>query len=195
MATKRQKKCVCCGELIGVDEAPIPYKNRYAHERCFNLVMKTLKNDKDKKLDEIEGKSKRKLIKTRPRAELKDSVSEEDYQKKKDYYSYLREIIGEDELNPKVYILTEDYIKKYNFTFESMHLTLTYLNEILCKELTGDVVGLIPYYHSEATRYYESCERIKETNNQVDINSMYQRKRVVIKPKMQNKDQIDISSI
>lgn len=185
----RLKKCVICGESIGTDEKSVPYKNRYAHQRCFDVAMKTLHKDKTEKLQQ-----KAKKTKAVPKIELKDNLSEEDYQDKKEYYQYLRELLSSD-LNAKIYVLSEDYIKKYGFTWKSMKDTLVYLYELLGKSLEGDAVGLIPYYHSEAEKYYESVKKIEESNKEIDTSNMYQRRVVRINPKKKKIKQLDIESI
>lgn len=189
----RQRKCVICNELI-VDEQGVPYKGRYAHQKCFNIAMKTLQKDKNKQIDKIAEKKKAGR-KARPKAELKEALSEEEYEKKQQYYKYLRQLIEENELSAKVYALTEDYIKRYEFTYESMYQTLVYLHEIVEKDLTGDVVGIIPYYHSEAMQYYESINKVAELNKNIDISNMYKEKTIVIQPRKRKIKQIDIESI
>ena len=101
----------------------------------------------------------------------------------------------EEELPAKVYAVSEDYIKKYNFSFDGMYQTLVYLNEIIKKELTGDIVGIIPYYYTEAEKYYKNLEKVEEMNKDMDISKMYQKKTIVIQPKRSNHNQIDITEI
>lgn len=194
MAGKR--KCVCCGEFIGAGEESVPYKGRYAHIKCFQIAVKALKKDKDEKLAEKvkEEKKKKTSTKSKPKAELKDPVSEEEYAEKKRYYQYLRDLINE-ELSAKVYALSDQYISRYNFTFKDMYQTLVYLHEILDKDLVGDIVGLIPYYYTEATKYYESISLIEERNKDINTSVMYQEKTIFIKPKQRKTIQIDINSI
>jgi hypothetical protein len=189
----RQRKCVICNELI-VDEQGVPYKERYAHQKCFNIAMKTLQKDKNKQIDKVAEK-KKVGRKAKPKVELKEALSEEDYKEKQQYYQYLRQMIEENELSAKVYALTEDYIKRYAFTYKSMYQTLVYLHEIIEKDLTGDVVGIIPYYHSEAMQYYDSINKVAEFNENVDISNMYKEKTIVIQPKRRKIKQIDIESI
>lgn len=188
----RQRKCVICEELIK-DEQGVPYKGRYAHQKCFNIAMKTLQKDKSEQIDKIAEK-KKVSRKVKPKAELKEALSEEEYEKKQQYYNYLRKIVGS-ELGAKVYALTEDYIKRYGFTYESMYLTLVYLNEIVEKELVGDVVGIVPYYHSEAIQYYESVHKVAELNKNINVSNMYHEKTIIIQPKKRKIKQIDIESI
>lgn len=188
----RLRKCVICNENIGADEISVPYKKRYAHQRCFNIAMKTLQKDKSEQIEKVceQKKSGRK-----PKAELKDALSEEEYVNKQKYYQYLKMLVDDNKLSAKIYVLSEDYIKRYNFTYENMYKTLVYLHEILEKELTGDIVGLIPYYYSEAMQYYSSVERIVEINKNADISQMYKEKTIIIQPKHKKIKQIDITSI
>ena len=186
------RKCVICNELL--DEQGVPYKGRYAHQKCFNIAMKTLQKEKNKEIDKVAEK-KKVGRKAKPKAELKEALSEEEYRKKQQYYNYLRGLIDGQELSAKIYALTEDYIERYKFTYESMYKTLVYLHEIIEKELTGDVVGIIPYYHSEAAQYYESIDKVAELNKDIDIFKMYKEKTILIQPKKKKIKQIDIESI
>lgn len=186
------RKCVICNEIL--DEQGVQYKGRYAHQKCFNIAMKTLQKEKNKEIDKVAEK-KKVGRKAKPKAELKEALSEEEYRKKQQYYNYLRGLIDGQELSAKIYALTEDYIERYKFTYESMYKTLVYLHEIIEKELTGDVVGIIPYYYSEATQYYESIDKVAELNKDIDISKMYKEKTILIQPKKKKIKQIDIESI
>ena len=188
----RQKKCIICNELI-IEEQGVPYKGRFAHQKCFNIAIKTLQKDKSEQIEKV---AKKKVgRKAKPRAELKEALSEEEYEKKQQYYKYLRKIIGENELSAKVYALTEDYIRRYDFTYENMQQTLVYLHEIIEKDLVGDVVGLIPYYYSEAMQYYDAINKVVEFNEGIDISKMYKEKTIIVQPKRRRIKQIDIESI
>lgn len=190
----RKRKCVCCGESIGTDEESVPYKGRYAHVRCFNSAVKALQKDKTEKIEKIKEKNNKKSVSKKPKAELKDAISEEEYAEKKQYYQYLRELIN-DELSAKIYSLSDQYITRYSFTFKGMFQTLVYLHEILEKDLTGDVVGLIPYYYTEAMKYYETVANIEQINKNIDTSTMYHEKTIFIKPKQRKNIQIDINSV
>jgi hypothetical protein len=76
-----------------------------------------------------------------------------------------------------------------------MYQTLVYLHEIIEKELVGDVVGLIPYYLTEAQAYFKSIDRVEEANKDIDVSKMYKEKVIVIQPKKRIAKQIDIESI
>ena len=189
-----KRKCIICGEWIENNSQSIPYKGKWSHEKCFQIAVKAIKKDKDEKLAE-KTKSKTKAKSTpKPKAELKDAVSEEEYAEKKQYYQYLRDLI-DDELSAKVYALSDQYVSRYNFTFKEMYQTLVYLHEIVEKELVGDIVGLIPFYLSEAQNYFKSIEQVKEVNKNIDISKMYKEKIVRIQPKKRIVKQLNIEDI
>lgn len=174
-------KCKLCGEYIKDNEEKVPYKNRYVHPRCFNASMKAISDGKSEKLEKEKAEKKEKP-KRKPKVELKDPVSEEEYQDKKEFYEEVRSLYSEEELPSKIYAITENIRTKYGFTFKGMTDTLKYL-VLKEKELTGDIVGIIPYYYSEAEKYYKEVQTIEQRNQNVDVRNMYQEKVVHIKPK------------
>ena len=186
------RKCVVCGKLLQNDEEMIPYKGRYAHSSCFNNAIKLIKKDKDEKLAETEAKKK--VSKARPKAELKDGLSNEEYKDKQKYYDFVKTLMGTDKLPAKVYALSDRYTKDYNLSWGDMYSTLTYLKEIKMKELTGDVVGIIPFYCDEAKSYYKEVERVEESNKNVDVNKLYSTRVIQIKPSKRKIKQIAFDS-
>ena len=186
-----KRKCVICGEIIG-DEDSVPYKNRYAHARCFNVEMKVLTSEKNKEIKKTADKKATKSKKAetaKPKAEQKDYTSEEDYQKKKAFYDKLRSML-DDELPKEVYPIVDKNMTRYGYTFEGMTNTLDYM---ILKEmnLTGNIVGLIPYYYGEAEKYYAELNRISDEASKVDYNNMYKEKTIKIKPKKRVIKQLD----
>ena len=76
-----------------------------------------------------------------------------------------------------------------------MRLTLDFLINSN-KELTSDIVGLIPYYYSEAQSYYESLKKIEENNRWVNYKNMYKEKVIYIQPgRKRSPVLLDIKSI
>ena len=191
MAAKH--KCVFCETIIENKEDEVAYKNRYAHKNCFNASVRAIKKDKDQKLTE---KTKDKTVKkARPKAELKEAISEEEYAEKKKYYDYLRAILN-DNLSAKIYAISEQMMNRYGFDFKGMYQTIVYLNEIIEKELNGDIVGLIPYYYSEAQEYYVTIEKIEEKNKSFNLKNMYKERIVQVgKNNKKRFKLIDIESI
>ena len=191
----RPRMCVYCGEKILPEEKSVPFKKRYAHERCFNEAIKSAQQEKQKKLDEkIKTKTGRSK---KPQIELKDAMSEEEYKEKKKFYDYVRSLYKEDEELPaKIYAVVEDYRRKYNFTFDGMYKTLFYLHELKGRDLEKDIVGIIKYYYSEALKYYRQIEQVEELNKDIDVSNFYKTRTVCVTPRQNKKQkQIDISLI
>ena len=187
------KKCVVCGQYITEEEIDscVPYKNnRLVHSQCFNQTMKMIKADKDEQLEKqkkkkesasrVQGRKKAE-IKT-PKAELKDGLSDEEYKAKRGFYDVLKAIMGVDKLTPKIYAVSDKYITQYNMTWDGMKDTLVYLRDIKEKELTGDIVGIIPYYYEESQNFYEDIKKVEENNKNVNINKLYSERVIQITP-------------
>ena len=194
MAKGRKRVCVLCGLTIEDNNDSVPYKNRYAHTACFRAAAKAIHVDKEEKVKKKEAEKKIKPA-SKPKAELKDALSDEEYIQKNLYYDYIRKTTGIAELPAKVYALTENYIKKYNFTFQGLYATLTYMHNILEKEFGEDIVGLIPYYYTEAQAHYEAVKSVGDRNKDVNTEGMYKKKTVYINPKQKKIKQLDITTI
>lgn len=188
MASKRTYKCAICNELI-TDGTEIPYKkNRYVHTKCFNISIKAIQKNKSDQL-----KDKKKNNPSKPKSELKDALSEEEYNDKKELYDYLRNDLFV-EPNVKIYTLVERYRTIYNCTYKGIRLTLIYLKEVSGKELIGDVVGIVPFYYDEAKKWYENLKKIEQSNEKVS--TKYEEKIVKIKrPSSIRKKEIDINDV
>lgn len=192
----RQYKCIFCGEVITEAENKIPVKNRYAHERCFNLSLKIT----DKKQKELKQKklTERKTNPTsksnsKPQAELKEGLSEKEYQEKKSLFDKIRAIQSTDKLTAKTYKLIEDYVKKYNFTYVGMQQALEYFYEIENNAKTDDCVGIIPYVYDKAQQRLKDIAQASEQNNKAKIQ---QTTRIVkITPHRNKGELIDINKI
>lgn len=192
----RKRVCVLCGKVIEDINDSVPYKKRHAHSDCFNVAVKAVHVNKTEKLEQKaqEDIPKKRGRKVKPKAELKDAVSEEEYSQKKKYYGFLRITLG-DNLPAKIYILTEKYITQYNFTYQKMYETLVYLKNILEKDFTEDIVGLIPYYYERADQHNKTVQRVEENNKDKNIETMYNKKIIYIQPNKKKIKQIDLTSI
>ena len=194
MAKGRKRVCVLCGLTIEDNNDSIPYKNRYAHIACFRAAAKAIHVDKTEKVKKKEAEKKTKTA-SKPKAELKDALSDEEYIQKNLYYDYLCKTTGIAELPVKIYALTENYIKKYNFTFQGLYATLTYMHNILEKEFGEDIVGLIPYYYTEAQAHYKAVKSVGDRNKDINTEGMYKKKTVYINSKQKKIKQLDITTI
>lgn len=195
MASRGRKRiCVLCGLAIENNEDSVPYKKRYAHTACFRAAAKAIHVDKTEKVKKKEAEKKTKPA-SKPKAELKDALSDEEYILKQLYYDYLCKTTGIAELPVKIYALTENYIKKYNFTFQGLYATLTYMHNILEKEFGEDIVGLIPYYYTEAQAHYKTVKSVGDRNKDINTEGMYKKKTVYIDPRQKKIKQLDITTI
>ena len=195
MASKGRKRvCVLCGLTIEDNNDSVHYKKRYAHTACFRAAAQAINVDKTEKVKKKEAEKKTKPV-SKSKAELKDALSDEEYIQKNLYYDYICKTTGIAELPVKIYALTENYIKKYGFTFQGLYATLTYMHNILEKEFGEDIVGLIPYYYTEAQAHYKAVKSVGDRNKDVNTEEMYKKKTVYINPKRKKIKQIDISTI
>lgn len=194
MATK---KCLLCGEFI-LDTDFVPYKNRYAHTRCFNASVKAVSINKSEKIKQAKKEKNQNLkteSKTKTKAELKDALSEEEYKDKKQFYDYLNNTLGVPS-SAKIYALVDRYKTIYGCDFKLMYKTLIYLNEIADIVLTGDVVGLIPYYYDEADKWFKKIEQLEEQNKNMNMGNMYKETTVHIsKTQKKKKPLIDMTTV
>ena len=177
------KKCYFCEQPIGKDDKTVPFKNRTAHESCFNVHMKAVQTTKKDELEQKLEEKKQTKRKAKPKVELKDPMSEEEYQDKKEFYEYIRKLIDSEDIPVKIYAVVSKYIDQYGFDFASMKQTLVYLHDIKEKPLTGDIVGIIPFYYDEAKSFYKEVDRIEKENQNIDSQQMYKQKTIYIKPK------------
>ena len=194
MASRGRKRvCVLCGLTIEDNNDSVPYKKRYAHTACFRAAAKAIHVDKTEKVKKKEAEKKAKPV-SKPKA-VKDALSDEEYIQKNLYYDYLCKTTGIAELPVKIYALTENYIKKYGFTFQGLYATLTYMHNILGKEFGEDIVGLIPYYYTEAQAHYKAVKSVGDRNKDINTEGMYKKKTVYIDPKQKKIKQLDITTI
>lgn len=186
-----KRKCVICEGFIENNDSYTPYKGRYAHQNCFNIAMKTLQKDKVTKLES----QKKTPSKAKPKAELKDCLSEEEYKDKTDFYNYVRTLTEDNQLSAKIYVVVDNYIKRYDFTYRGMYNTLHYLNEYTDKVITGDIVGIIPYYYDEAQLFYKNLDLLYENNKDINFDNMYNKRVIKVSTEHKSFPQINIEDI
>lgn len=188
MAAKR--KCVICGECIENNDESVPYKGRHAHTSCFNVAMKVVVTEKKERLEKSNKISKRK-----PQKELREGLSEEEFQDKKKLCDFIRSRTHE-ELSIKVYKLMEDYRKKYKLSHQDMYDDLYWYFVIDNNPVEGDMIGIIPYIHDKAQQYYNMIRNAQKDcmNKMAQLNNMYPDKKIeIIKDSKVNLPQIDMT--
>lgn len=157
--------------------------------------MKLLVDDKNKEFEK-NRKQKEKTNQRKPLSELKSGLSEEEFQQKQQFFQFLKEKIGTDKLSAKLYKLSNDYISQYGFTYLGMYQALWFFSEIQEKELTGDIVGIIPYIYDEAQVYFSLSQKTEKNNTDINkVETLYKKKVIQISPQRPVRDFINIETI
>lgn len=189
------RKCVICGQIIKPTDETVPYKKRHAHVQCFNNVMKITTSEKRQKVEE----KKKTVSTTKPKkVQYKDAVTEEEYQEKQRFYNIIKQITKTENLEPKIYKLAEDYVNKYGFTYDGMTRCMDYIARVLEMTITGDGMGLIPYYYAEAEKHALTIAETREKNKDLTpeiTDNFYEKCSILIKKKRPKIKQINIEEI
>lgn len=198
MGAGRPKKCMICGESIIGEEGILYKNNRFVHSRCFQSEVKNIAKEKQKQLNNTSTNKRGR--KPKPQVELKDGLSEEEYNNKKAYYEYIKRLMNNEpneSFDPKIYAISTNINEKYGIPWKWMYLTLVYMNEIIEYDFDTEkgVAGLIPYYYGRAKQYYTELERIEKNNKDLNIDGMYEEKVIYIKPKKRPVRQLNIEDI
>ena len=200
-----KRKCVICGNEIETNDTKlVDYKNRKAHEKCFNNFIKIQTTTKTNQLKEKAAQKKSGTKTTSAKKDtLSDFKSEEEFQERKELLAYLKGLLQTEEINAKVLHLLQTYRNKYKWSDLNIKKALVWFYELKTesdnnaykKKLYPDKVGILPYIYDEAMEYYQMIEEAEETNKDVNISQLYQSKKVKIKQKEIEIPQIDISKI
>lgn len=198
MGAGRPKKCMICGESIIGEEGILYKNNRFVHSKCFQSEVKNIAKEKQKQLNNTPTNKKGR--KPKPQAELKDALSEEEYNDKKAYYEYIKQLMNKesiDTFDTKIYAISSNINEKYGIPWKWMYLTLVYMNEILEYEFdfTKGIAGLIPYYYNQAKKYYDELDKIEQNNKDLNIEGMYEEKIIYIKPPKRFIKQLNVEDI
>lgn len=191
------RKCVICGQVLKPTDETVPYKKRHAHIQCFNNVMKITTSEKRQK-NEDKKKSSPKPKTTPKTTQYKDAVSEEEYQEKQRFYNIIKQITRSEKLEPKIYKLAEDYVNKYGFTYDGMTNCMDYIVRVLEVEISGDGMGLIPYYYAEAEKHIQTVIETREKNKDLTpeiTNSFYEKRSIHLSKRKPKIIQINIEEI
>lgn len=193
-----KRKCVLCGETIDNNNESIPYKNRYAHKECFNILMKnSLLKETRTTSKKTKDKSKEERGVCNPIV-LKKGLTEEEYKKKKSFFDTLKQITPLHSIEAKDYAISENYINKYKFTWDGMEYTLKYVFEVLDNNnFVNTPLMVIPNYYNEACVFYGQIQEAQKHNEQIISNDSLIgiKKQVIYKRPSNNKKLIDISKI
>ena len=188
-----KRKCKICGEWIEDNDDSVKYKNGYAHTNCFNIAMKVTVTQKKETLQ-----LKKKTVSKKPQKELKDGLSEEEYNEKRNLCDYIRHLI-KDDVSVATYKLIEDYKKKYNISYKEMYDDLYWYFELCNHNVEGDlVIAIVPMCHTEAQKYYTSINAANASCQKYlnKLPNMYKETTAPVSERRNKKlPQIDIGAI
>lgn len=192
-----KRKCVICGEFIETDQETVPYKNRLAHTNCFNNMMKLTTNNKNKEAEKKLAERKKKTSVAKPKVELKDGLTEEEYAEKQELFKTIRGITNNETILAKDYKLVSDYKEKYSFTYNGMNNAIKYFYIVRGNVVKDNgVVGIVPYVYDDAQEFYNIRVKSAELNKDIkNVEELYPVKTVKIRPKQNTVKLIDISKI
>jgi len=189
----RVKTCMICGQPIDEkNQKAVPYKGRYAHEKCFNTVMKITVQEKHDKMEEAKKDRVKKNNKTTPIKVVQDYKTEEEFQEQKRFFDLLKQITDLERLPARVYKIAEDYVKKYGFSYKGMEDAIRYFVFVKENKVEGDGIGIIPYIYEEAQDYYLYSEAINKENEKIMErgDKLYQTRTIRIKPDYNESSQL-----
>ena len=168
-----KRKCVICGEWIEDNNDSIPYKNRYAHKKCMDVIVKSTlmkketnanrrKKTKEKNEQSVVKKPKQPTV-------LKEGMSEEEFKQKKQFFDLLKMI----SLRYVFYVLEKEDVSR------------------------TEPLRIVPQYYNDAFKFYENM-KIVEQNNQDTMESqelIKVKQHITYKKKRPRINLIDIEKI
>lgn len=163
------KKCIFCGKVIEQGESVMPYQNGEAHVDCFNLSLRILVEDKNKKLKKTNKKdivSKKRKIKINDMT-LPEAMNEAEQMNKLEYQKLLKSLSEKYNIDITLALAkSASLLKAYStMTYDTMTTTIKYICNHK-ENIEGDIVGLIPYYHEKALQEAEQLKHAIENNKQ-----------------------------
>lgn len=191
-----RRKCVVCGEWIEDNSDSVPYKNRYAHKKCFEIavkasVVKSQTKTKSKSKTKQDDKEQKK-----PVLNIKAGISEEEYRQKKSFLDAVQKVMKQS-LSSKDLAIADNMQKKYRYTWEGMEQTIHYVFDVLEKQECQDSpMKMIPYYYEESMEFYHSLDQAEKHNEELLNEPLIQSVKTIPYRKRENKTNlIDITQI
>lgn len=173
-----KRKCVICSQYIEKDDETVPYKNRYAHVKCFNSLMKmAVKSNGEKKAASMR---KKKTVKVKA---VGEALSEEEAKEKRDLIAYVERLFGE-KANSKIYTQIKNMKSDFPYyTYAGIKSALEYFYEVQDNPITQKGVGIVPYIYDQAQKYFEHLYKTYEHNAKIeDVSTLYKETKIKIVP-------------
>lgn len=202
----KKATCAYCGEIF--DRNKIPFivvtksiRPRYIHASCLEGYKQKIKNKKN--LDTpinpaIESMCEfchkaiprgTEVILPGDRFSHKEcNITNVPKNDKEKLEEYIQEIFNESFVDPAIQKSIANLIDKYKYTYGGIHGTLYYLRQIKhFKVEKSKFLGIVPYYYTEAKKFFEKVNKSKEVNKVINIKD-YEAKRIEIKKRREKEN-------
>lgn len=193
-----KRKCSICGKEIVSGDETVDYKQKKVHKACFEILMRqalkernTLQKNTQKKKEPVEQK---------PVKELKDGLSEEEYQEKQKLFDLIRKYENTTKLSAKTYKLIDDLRNKgKKYSYDDIRNAIYWKHELSGDNSVDwtDFAGLIVYFIDDALEWYAANQVVQEKNQEILDSKAQLYSNVIIKKKVPEPavKEIDIASI
>lgn len=189
--SERMFKCPKCGGAVPASSCK-RIKQRYYHPKCYEEKIKEDLAKEEAKKEKV----KKKEIKPQAKCsiEIPEAVPESEAKERQHFFNKVKQITGNKNLSARTYALADKYKKDFkDFSWNGMEKTLIYVYELNDGAIQDEIIGIIPWKYTEANQFFESLEELKPTEQ--NLKDLYKRKKVKIRPKHDEKPDIDISQI
>lgn len=150
-------KCSYCGKQISTAKYKTVKGKKY-HYECYAQMTQEQNQEK---------------------AAIKESFSDDTYQKLLDYIADLySEISSVKDAKRLASQQIEQLVNNYGYSYQGIQKTLIYFHEILgnpCYERVS--IMIVPYYYDEAKEFYQSMYDVNEANSGKEVS----KKKVVVR--------------
>lgn len=114
-------------------------------------------------------------------AEGKEEILLREEADKKALYDYILQLFKMEQVEAKIPLQIERYVKEYNYTYSGILKALIYYYDIRKNSIENSNygIGIVPYIYDEAYRYYYKLWEAQNKNQNKNI-SLYKPKEKII---------------
>lgn len=197
------KKCAICNNFIKENEESCSYKGNTVHKTCLDaMARQALKDAEVKKSKETTIKKKAKdpvLKKESPVKELKEGLSEEEYQEKQMLFDLIRSIQGTEKLSAKTYKIIDNLRKmpRRNYTYDQIRKAILWKRSNDNGNINwSDFAGYIIYFIDDGIKAWDDADKANGQNAEIIKDKTIYSERIIKRPAPKSSVKlIDIGSI
>lgn len=104
--------------------------------------------------------------------------------------TYIEKLFNTDYVNPRIRKQIKDYHENYKYTYRNIHRALMYFYEVKgnSTEKANNGIGIVPFVHDDAYRYYYSIWVAQQTNEAKPIEQYQSVEQIITIPLPQRKE-------